>query len=101
MKGLIFSFLFFALPLAAAYTQVDGVWCALPYAPVKSASGHFDEANGALQNKEYDEALRNYHIILQHFADTIFYSEALFQSGVCYYHIGHMDLADRQFTRYF
>lgn len=87
-------------PLVAAYTQIDGVWSNELYAPVHSAGEHFDEGNRLLLDKKYDEALRDFLVILHHFSDTTFYADALFHSGVCYYYMGHLDIADRQFTHY-
>lgn len=100
MKKLLVALILSFFPLFAGYTQVNGVWCKQAYAPEKSASEHFDEAMQLMNSNEYDEAIRNFIIVMQHYHDTVFYTDALFYAGVSYYHLGHYDLADEQFTRY-
>ncbi|MCH9704350.1 MAG: tetratricopeptide repeat protein [Chlamydiae bacterium] len=86
--------------LFAAYTQIDGVWYKQEYAPQMSASEHFDTAKQQMKAEQYDEALRQYLVVLQNYPQTVFFTDALFQAGVCYMHIGHLDIADEYFAAY-
>ena len=86
--------------LFAAYTQIDGVWYREMYAPQKSAGEHFDDGQRLLKEKKYDEAARNFLIVIQHYPDTIFFADALFQTASCYMLLGHFDIADEYLAAY-
>lgn len=96
----ILLMLFLTSSLFAAYTQIDGVWYKEEHAPRKSASEHFDDAQKLLKAEDYNEALRNYLVVIQNFPDTIFFADTLYGAGICYYHIGHLDIADEYFAAY-
>ncbi len=86
--------------LFAAYTQIDGVWYREMYAPHKSAAEHFDDGQRLLKEKKYDEAARDFLIVIQHYPDTIFFTDALFQTAACYMELGHFDIADEYLAVY-
>ena len=99
MKKLLIA-LFLSTSLFAAYTQIDGIWYRQEYAPEKSAGEHFDDGQRLIKEKEYDEAVRSFLVVIQHYPDTIFFTDALYQTGVCYMYIGHLDIADQYFAAY-
>ena len=86
--------------LFAAYTQIDGIWYKEELAPTKSVAEHFDEAKALLKKENYEEAVRSFLIVVQSFPDTAFFADALYYTGVCYLHIGHLDIADEYFSAY-
>ncbi|MFN0065643.1 MAG: tetratricopeptide repeat protein [Chlamydiales bacterium] len=99
-KILLCLAILFVLPISAAYTQVGGIWSNELYAPTGSVQEHYDMGMRKLRDKDYEEALRNFLIVVHHFPDSTFYADAIYFTGVTYYFLGHFDLADQQFSRY-
>ncbi len=93
-------FLLFSLPLSAALVQVNGKWTDAKYAPSLSIAEHYDLGYRLLNENKWDDSLRNFLIITMHFPESPFYADALFYSGVCYYNINELDLANKQFSSY-
>src|ERR1700722_8497573 len=99
-KFFLILFLFPVVSLSAAFMVVDGNFYDAKYAPTLSASEHFQTAAMALDNEEWDEALRHFRIITIHFVDTPYYAESLFYSVVSYYFTGEYDLANEMISAY-
>lgn len=92
--------IFSALCLNGAIVQINGKWSDSKHAPTMAVAGHFDLGCRLLDEKNYKEALNNFLVITIHFPDSRFYSDALYYSGVCYYHNNDLDLANKQFSLY-
>jgi outer membrane protein assembly factor BamD (BamD/ComL family) len=96
---LLFSLCLF-VTINAAPSRATSLWSYERFNPEQSVQEYFDRATLAFQDNEYDEALTQYLIVVHQFLDSPFYNESLYQAGVCYYQLGHFDLADIQFSKY-
>lgn len=93
---LCFSF----VSLEGAIVQINGKWSDTRYAPTLPISEHFDLGCKYFAEEDWGEALKNFLIISLHFPNSPFYSDALFNSAVCYYQLSDYDLANKQFSKY-
>lgn len=97
---LVLALSFASAPLWSAYVLVDGVLSDAKYAPELSAKEHFQTANSAMEAKEWEVAERHFRTVTLHFADTSYYADALFYSGVCQFFLGDFDLANQMISSY-
>ncbi|MCH9608687.1 MAG: Cell division coordinator CpoB [Chlamydiales bacterium] len=86
--------------MEASYVRVGHSWSEVRYAPTTSVSKHFDQGSQLLEEKKWEEALENFQAIAYHFQDSPFYTDAIFHSALCYYYLGHFDIADKYFSHY-
>ncbi len=84
----------------AGWVRVGDQWSDMRYQPTLTMQEHYDAAGTALQQENWVEAQHHYQIIVHHFRKSAFFSESLYQLGVCYYHLGDGDLANRCFSAY-
>lgn len=84
----------------AGYSNVSGKWSPEKYVPVASVQEHYDRGLQSIQAEDWSGALTNFMVIVYHFDDTPFYSDALFQTGVCYYQLGDFEVANKQINKY-
>lgn len=100
MRLLLIITCFFCAPLCAGWQRVGEVWSNTRYAPTLPVQEHFDAATQYVQEKQWDEALDHYMVIVHHFQQTPFFADSLYHVALCYYYLGHFDLADQYFSRY-
>jgi outer membrane protein assembly factor BamD (BamD/ComL family) len=98
-RALCILFLF-ASSLVAAPSRAGSLWPYERYSPECSVQEYYDRGTVAFQEGNYNEALPQFMIISHHFPDSTFYQQSLYLAGVCYYQLGHYDLADVQFSKY-
>lgn len=87
--------------LQARSSRVGNLWSYEKFTPDQSVQEYYDRATLSFIEGSYDEALTNYLIVVHHFPESPFYADSVYHSGVTYYHLGHYDLANEQFSRYF
>ncbi len=85
---------------AATYSPVSGKWSPDKYAATLPAADHYTRGYQSLSEKEWDSALTDFMVIAYGFQDSPFYTDALYYSGICYYFMGDLDLANKQFSKY-
>lgn len=103
MRTLFSLISFFCLsfaPLVGAIVQINGKWCDDRYAPQYSVTEHFNLGKEHFQKEEWKEANQNFLVITHHFPESPFHGEALYYSGVCFYHLKDYDLANKQLSSY-
>lgn len=86
--------------LFGGYSHVSGKWSPDRYVPVMSMQEHYDQGYQQLNAQQWDEALTQFMVVVYHYPESPFYGDALFNTGVCYYYIGELDLANKQFNKY-
>lgn len=86
--------------LFGGYSHVSGKWSPEQYAPTQSMQEHYDQGYQQLYAQEWDEALTHFMVVVYHYPESPFYSDALFYTGVCYYFKSELDLANKQFNKY-
>jgi len=91
---------FYCSALHAGFVRVGQSWSHERYAPNLSVQEHYDLGLQEVQKKEWDLALNQFMVVTSHFQDTPFFADSVYYLGVCYYFLGHFDLADRYFTKY-
>jgi outer membrane protein assembly factor BamD (BamD/ComL family) len=65
-----------------------------------SLQEHFDRGMKALQAQNFPEAVHQFHVCVFNFPDADLAKEAYYFLGVSYYHIGDMDLANKNLSLY-
>jgi outer membrane protein assembly factor BamD (BamD/ComL family) len=86
--------------LFGGYSQVNGTWSADRYVPTLTMQEHYDQGYQYLHDQHWEEALTQFMVVVYHFPESPFYSDALFYTGVCYYYQNELDLANKQFDKY-
>ncbi len=97
---LLISLLLLPFTAFSGVSQVGGKWSPEMYTPTLSVQEHYDFGYQALYANDWQTAQQHFMIILYHFAETPFYADSLFYSGIAFYFQGEFDLANRQFDRY-
>lgn len=82
------------------YSHVSGKWSPERFVPTLSMQEHYDQGDQQLRADQWNEALTHFMIVLYHFPQSPFASDALFYTGVCYFQLGEIDLANKQFNKY-
>lgn len=89
-----------ALPLQAAFTIQNGKIINADLIPTLSAEGHFNAGAAAMEASQWQEAARNFAIVLYHYPRASCASEAYFYRAIAYYQLGEYDLANEDLTSY-
>lgn len=98
--SLFFGLILFPLALFGGYSRVSGNWSPERYAPLFAVQEHYDRGYQEVFKNNWDEALCHFMVIVYHFRESPFYSDALFYSGVCLFNKNEGDVANKQFDRY-
>lgn len=86
--------------LEAGWVRVGENWSTQRCAPTLSVGEHYDNATTLLQEKKWSDALEHYQVIIYHFQQSPFYADSVYHVAVCYFFLGHFDLADKHFGFY-
>lgn len=97
---LIVASLFVPFNGFGAYVKVNGKWSPEEYAPTITVQEHYDLGYQLLYKDQWYEALNHFLVIAYHFEESPFFADALFYSGVCYFHLGDYDLSNKQLSKY-
>lgn len=98
--SLIVALACLTVPLLGGVVLIDGNWSNEKYLPKYTVAEHYDRACLALSQEDHSNALNDFLTIVLHFYDSPFYADALFYSGVCFYHMRHYALADKHLSYY-
>ena len=82
------------------YSHVSGKWSPERFVPTMSMQEHYDQGDQQLHANQWGDALTHFMIVLYHFPESPFASDALFYTGVCYFQLGEIDLSNKQFNKY-
>lgn len=66
----------------------------------KPVEEHFCMGEKAMQAKDWEKALRQFKIVALNFPCTSYASDAIYFSGVSYFHLGYYEQANKQFSCY-
>lgn len=84
----------------AAYTLKKGKIVNVEYIASYSAQEHFSLGCNAVESQDWQEALKQFRIVITNFPTTVYGQEANYYEGVCYYHLKELDFANECFTLY-
>lgn len=66
----------------------------------KCVEEHFAMGEKAMSEKDWPAALKQFQIVMINFPYSCCYADAVYFSGVAYFHLGDYDLANRRFSLY-
>ncbi len=101
MRYILFFIAFISFsPLSAAYVLKQGKLVASEEVATTSAQDHYAAAIKALEEKNWQELLRQSTIVMVNFEGTPFHTDALFYLGVAHFNLQDYDLANKHFSEY-
>lgn len=92
--------LFFAIPGQAAYTIKDGKLLHTHELATMSVQEHYSAALEAFQKSNWEELIMQSTIVIKNFPESPFAAEAQYYLGVGYFHLGELEMANKQLTTY-
>ncbi|MBQ8498958.1 outer membrane protein assembly factor BamD [Chlamydia sp.] len=97
--------LFFLLPCGCharvpSFEPFLGIMAPKKYTPKHSPELYFETGNNYFKDKKFKQALLCFGMITHHFPEHALLPKAQFLTGLCYFELGHPDLADKALTRY-
>jgi outer membrane protein assembly factor BamD (BamD/ComL family) len=102
MKKILLSSLCLLAPfmLEAEYLFKNGTLVDVRDMAEFSLQEHFEKGTKALKEQNFPEAVHQFHVCVLNFPDADLAKEAYYFLGVSYYHVGDMDLANKNLSLY-
>jgi outer membrane protein assembly factor BamD (BamD/ComL family) len=92
--------LLLAGPLSAAYTLKGGKLLPAEEVATASVQEHYSAALEAYQTKQWNELIKQSHIVLKNFPETSFAHDILFYLGAAQFHLGDYEIANEHLSMY-
>jgi outer membrane protein assembly factor BamD (BamD/ComL family) len=92
--------IFLNQPLHAAYTIKDGRLIQTHELATKSVQEHYSMALSAYEKQQWEDLVLQSNIVIKNFPDSPFSPEAQFYLAVGFYHLGELELANKQISLY-
>ena len=91
-----------SLPICshAAYTIKDGKLIGTHELATLSVQEHYSLAKEALESSNWAELIRQSRILVKNFSETVFAQDSYFYSGMAYFNLNELDLANKYFSEY-
>lgn len=82
------------------YKVIDGGLVSVDNIATEPVEEYYNKACAAFNAADWPEAALNFYIVSLNFPDTSYGHEAFFYEGICDYHLGEYDLANRKLDAY-
>ena len=88
------------LPLMGAYTVKGGKVMNVEEVATLSVQEHHSLLLEAVQKEEWQEVIKQAHVIIKNFPDTPFHQESFYFLGLAYFSMGDFDIANQHLSTY-
>ncbi|MCX6989811.1 MAG: outer membrane protein assembly factor BamD [Chlamydiae bacterium] len=100
LASLVAGAMLTSMPVRAAYTIKDGKLIQTHELATMSVQEHYSSALEALEQSRWEDLVLQSNILIKNFPESPFTSIAQYYLGVGFYHLGELEMANKQLTQY-